>query len=142
MQRLMQSLGLPDPEFRESRGPMAKVTVTLRNDIEHRRVWVDRDLDGLIGEQLAKALTQGEKRVLNYLAENGRMTVSDTFRVTTVKTWHTARRIMDGLLKKGLIREVREEKIRDPKAHFVLAKAWQTTVSLGDTQPPSERSRH
>jgi ATP-dependent DNA helicase RecG len=141
MRSLMRDLGLPDPMFRESRGPIAQVMVTLNNDIEHRRVWVDRGLDGLVGEQLAKALTQEEKRVLNYLAENGRMTVSDTFRVTTVKTWHTARKIMDGLLNKGLIREVREPKIRDPKAHFVLARAWQTADGSSEPRSPSEKNR-
>lgn len=124
MRHLMRASDLPDPEFTEARGPISKVTVVLRNDIEHRRVWIDTDLTAIVGAQLATALSDEEKRVLNYLAENGRMTVSDAYRITTVKTWHSARRIMDDLLEKGLVNEVKE-RTRDPKAHFVLASSWQ-----------------
>lgn len=142
MRHLMSTLGLPEPQFKETKGPIAKVTVTLRNDIEHRRLWVDRDLGALIGEQLARALTTEEKRILNYLAENGRMTVSDAFRVTTVKTWHTARKIMDGLLAKGLVFEKREPKLRDPKAHFILARTWNPIDgSRQDHTPPTIEGR-
>ena len=121
MRHLMERSHLPLPDFAESAGPMSKVVVTLHNNIQHRRAWVDKDLSGVVSDSLAASLSDEEKRVLNYLAENGQMNVSDAFRITSVKTWHSARKIMDRLIEKGVIKEIREDKVRDPKAHFVLS---------------------
>jgi len=52
------------------------------------------------------------------------MNVSDVLRVTTARKWHSARKIRDGLVDKGLVRVV-QSRIRDPKAHFELATDWQ-----------------
>lgn len=128
MRHLLSEMGLPAPGFSQVASPSAKVTVTLRNSIEQRRVWIDRDLSALVGAQLADSLSPEEKRVLNYLAEHGAITVSDAWRITTFKTWHAARSVMDTLLQKKLVEEVKT-KVRDPNAHFVLA-AW--------LRPPTE----
>lgn len=125
MRHLMRASDLPDPEFSEAQGPISKVMVVLHNNIEHRRVWIDTDLSSIVGSQLAAALTDEEKRVLNYLAENGKMTVSDAWRITTVKTWHTASKIMQRLSAKGLVKENKQYP-RDPKAHYILASLWQS----------------
>ena len=123
MRHLMQEYGLPQPIFEQLTDRLSKVIVTLKNKIEHRRTWVDHDLSQIVGAQLAASLTSEEIRILNYLAEHQQMTVSDAFRITTVKTWHTARKIMAGLLEKGLVKEIKTKQ-RDPKAHFILAPTW------------------
>jgi ATP-dependent DNA helicase RecG len=124
MRHLMEESGLPMPKFHQESDRMSKVQVTLSNVNEQRKTWIDRDLTRHVGETLAKSLTGEEKRVLNYLAETRRMTVSDAHRVTGLKTWPSARKLMDGLLRKGLVKEIKT-KVRDPKAHFVLADVWQ-----------------
>jgi len=140
MQHLMQKLGLPAPVFQETkRGQIAKVTVILHNNLEHRRVWVDRDLSGVVGEQLAKAMTEDEKRVLNHLAEFNRINVSEALRITKAKKWHSARRIMDGLLEKGVVVEVKARE-RDPNAHFVLAKPWSGANGGREARVPPPRN--
>lgn len=128
MKHLMEASGLPHPVFEQQSDRLSKVVVTLRNKIEQRRTWVDHDLSQVVGAQLAASLSPEEIRVLNYLAEHQKMTVSDAFRITTVKTWHTARKIMGGLLKKGLVEEVKKMQ-RDPKAHFILAPMWGASSS-------------
>lgn len=124
MRHLMNQSGLPDPGFRQEADRMSKVVVVLRNNIEQRKTWIDRDLTRHVGETLAQSLTAEEKRVLNFLAETGKITVSDAHRITTLRTWHSARKLMNRLLEKGLVKEVKT-KIRDPKAHFLLADLWQ-----------------
>jgi ATP-dependent DNA helicase RecG len=124
MRHLMEQSGLPVPKFLQESDRMSKVVVTLRNNMEQRRTWIDRDLTRHVGETLARSLSPDEKRVLNYLAETQQMTVSDAHRITDLRTWHSARKLMDGLLRKGLVKEIKT-KVRDPKAHFVLADVWQ-----------------
>jgi ATP-dependent DNA helicase RecG len=124
MRHLMEQCGLPVPKFRQESDRMSKVVVTLRNNIEQRKTWIDRDLTRHVGETLARSLSAHEIRILNYLAENGRMTVSDAHRITGLKTWHGARKVMEHLLGKGLVKEIKT-RVRDPKAHFMLAANWQ-----------------
>jgi ATP-dependent DNA helicase RecG len=123
MRHLMEQSGLPMPKFHQESDRMSKVVVTLRNSMQQRKTWIDRDLTRHVGETLAKSLTSDEIRVLNYLAESGQITVSHAHRITSLRTWHSARKLMDGLLKKGLVKEIKT-KVRDPKAHFVLADIW------------------
>jgi ATP-dependent DNA helicase RecG len=122
MRQQMQSSGLPLPEFQQESDRLSLVRVRLKNNVEQRRTWIDKDLTRLVGESLAQSLTSDEKRVLNYLAENQRMNVSDALRVTNARKWHSARRIMDKLLEKKLVVE-RKSRPRDPNAFFELSEA-------------------
>jgi ATP-dependent DNA helicase RecG len=130
MKHLMTESGLRPPTFRQLADHVSKVVVTLHNGIEHRRRWIDKDLSSLVGAKLASSLSVEEIRVLNYLAEEKRITVSDVYRITTLKTWHSARKVLDGLLKRELVVEVKE-KPRDPKAHFMLAKPIRAILDAG-----------
>ncbi|MFO0838769.1 MAG: hypothetical protein U1D55_09590 [Phycisphaerae bacterium] len=70
----MEESGLPLPSFRQEADRLSKVVVTLKNNVEQRKTWIDRDLTRLVGEPLAGTLSPEEKRVLNHLAESNRIT--------------------------------------------------------------------
>jgi len=47
----------------------SQVRVTLRNNIKHRKVWIDKDASAVIGEAIFKTLSQDERRVINFVVE-------------------------------------------------------------------------
>jgi ATP-dependent DNA helicase RecG len=108
MRDSMKEAELPLPEFRQTKVEYAhSVKVTLRNDIQHRRVWIDSEISSLIGTAIFQELSNDERRALNFVAENGKINVSQVTRLTN-RGWRSA--------KKMLLRLTR----RDPEAHFVL----------------------
>lgn len=123
MRHLMEAAGLPHPRFRQESDRLSKVVVTLRNNIEQRKTWIDRDLSTHVGAQLAASLDADEIRVLNFVAENQRINVSDTQRISSRHSWSGAKRLLEGLVAKGLLRFVSQYE-RDPKAHYTLAEGW------------------
>jgi len=121
MRTTMQEMGLPLPEFKQRQTNHSSVLVTLRNDSKHRRVWLDSDATSIVGEAIFQGLSQEERRIINWVAENRRINVSQAQRLTS-RGWQKARRILMGLAERGLLERVaREDLERDPKAHFVLA---------------------
>lgn len=123
MRHLMEKSGLPLPRFEQESDRLSKIVVTLRNNIEQRKTWIDRDLSHHVGAALAGSLSPEEKRILNDLAEYGKINTSHAHRITGVSNWHSARTLLRGLQEKGLIKEVKDH-VRDSKAHWVLADLW------------------
>jgi ATP-dependent DNA helicase RecG len=120
MRESMREASLPPPEFRQRGAEQLTVNVILRNDIKHRREWLDSDIGALIGETLLKELKPEEKRVLRFLVENGKVNVSETMRLAG-RSWRTAKKILDGLARRGLLTQVRRPGLaRDPEAHFIM----------------------
>jgi ATP-dependent DNA helicase RecG len=120
MRQMMSEMNLPLPEFVEKDHGYAVVRVTLRNDLKHRRVWVDSEASALIGEALSRQLSQHELRVINWIAENKSINVSQVQRLTE-KTWPASRKLLDNLTEKGILQEVRRAWLtRDTQARFVL----------------------
>ena len=113
---------LPEPIFEQREADQAQVFVTLRNDVQQRKEFVDADAMRLIGEQVFEGLSENEKRIVNCLAEQGRINVSDTQRLTG-RGWAYAKKLLDGLAHRGIISRVSNKKSRDPKAHYVLRQA-------------------
>ena len=123
MRDTMTEMGLPEPEFQQAEIGGAIVRVTLRNNIKHRRVWVDADVASLLGAQMAEQLDPDQKRFLNFIAEHGSINISDAGRLSEGRTWHYARKLLLDLVSKGIIDHIhRDDLERDPKAHFVLRK--------------------
>jgi len=121
MRTMMQEMGLPLPEFKQHQKNQASVLVTLRNNAKHRRVWLDADATSIVGEAIFQGLSQEERRIINWVAENTRINVSQAARLTD-RSWHTAKKILMRLTERGLLEHVvREHLDRDSKAHFVLA---------------------
>jgi predicted HTH transcriptional regulator len=117
----MTSLGLPKPEFRRKEVNYALVRVTLRNNIAVRKVYVDKDASSIIGAVIAKTLSENELRIINFLAENRQISVSQAQRLTG-KSWPASSKLLKGLKGRGILDDVRKSKKmdRDPSARYIL----------------------
>jgi ATP-dependent DNA helicase RecG len=120
MRETMQELELPAPIFRESQISHVVFKVTLKNNVEHRKAWLDSDASKVVGEVIFKTLTEHEKRIINYVAEYGQISVTDAVRLTN-KAWESCKEILMSLVTKGILVHVHQKNVlRDSKAHFVL----------------------
>lgn len=117
----MQDMNLPEPEFSQEEVGGALVRVRLRNNISHRKVFVDSDAAKIIGEKLLSSLDMNEKRVINYLAEYEKISVSDVQRLTQM-TWPAAKKLLVKLEKQNIVKAInrREEATRNIQARYVL----------------------
>jgi hypothetical protein len=69
-------------------------------------------------------LSPEESRAINFVAQHGQINVSQLHDLvsSTVKTWHTCRKILMGLVQKEILEyKHRTDILKDPKGHFVLA---------------------
>ena len=124
----MLASNLPTPLFeqREVAGGYS-VRVTLRNNYKKREPWIDTDVSAILGEAASKTLTPEESRAINFIKQHGQINVSQLHDLvsSSVKTWHTCRRILLGLTKKGILEYKHRTDIpRDPKACFILAQVF------------------
>jgi ATP-dependent DNA helicase RecG len=118
----MLEMDLPSPQWEQKEVNGSIVRVTLRNNVNQRRVWVDADVARLIGEITALSLTKEAKRCLNFCVENGKINIRDAERLTG-RDWATAKRILMNLTEKGILEHIHRDDIeRDPSAHFVIKK--------------------
>jgi ATP-dependent DNA helicase RecG len=118
----MLAMNLPQPIFQQKRGDFANVTVTLRNDIKHRRVWIDADVREIVSATILPELSENDRRAINFVAEHGKINVSEMQKLTGL-AWHTAKARLLRLVEMRILEHnVREiiGKGRDSKAHFVL----------------------
>ena len=121
----MADLNLPAPDFRQSGDSESSpiVKVVLRNNVKHRKVWLDSDAAKIVGESVMKQLSQDEVRAINFVAEHRAIGVSDLQRLTG-RTWPSAKKLLMELVKKGLLdHKIRTALERDPQARFVLRES-------------------
>lgn len=97
----MVEMALPEPKFEQDEKDGAAVRVTLRNNIKQRKVWVDADVAEILGAQIANSLSESEKRCINFVAEYGKISVSEAQRLTGSR-WHTIKKLLDGLVDKQI----------------------------------------
>jgi ATP-dependent DNA helicase RecG len=120
----MAKLGLPAPTFRQTRSNAAHVRVTLRNDVEHRKEFVDSDAFMVLGESLSGTLNEYEKRIVNHLAERGTINVTEAARIGG-KRWQAAKKVLSALTERGILDHVHSKSVeRDAGAYFVLKKRF------------------
>jgi ATP-dependent DNA helicase RecG len=120
MRDTMQEMELPAPEFSVKQNGNALVRVTLRNNIKHRRVWIDKDAIHLMGETLYKTLNEKERKIINYIDEYKKINVNQIQRLLNAG-WEVAKKVLVGLVTKGILTQIhRKDLERDPKACFVL----------------------
>ena len=120
---LANKLPLPLFEQKEVAGGYS-VRVTLRNNYKHREPWIDSDVSTILGEDLSKELSPEESRAINFIQQHGKINVSQLHNLvsSTIKTWHTCRKILMGLTDRGVLEyKHRTDILKDPKAYFVLA---------------------
>jgi len=123
MRDTMAEMGLPQPEFSQKEIGHSLVRVTLKNNIQQRKVWVDRDVSEVVSEALAATLTEDEKRVLNWLAENKAIQVTDVVRILSAG-WGRSKSLLEDLAMRGVLQYIRfkpyEKDVRDGQAYFRL----------------------
>jgi ATP-dependent DNA helicase RecG len=119
----MTEISLPEPEFRQVESTVTPlVRVVLRNNVRQRRVWVDSDITSLVGEVVMKDLNEDERRLINFAAEYGMISVSDAQRLTQ-KGWSSAKRVLQRLVVKNILEyHARSDIARDPQARFYLKR--------------------
>jgi len=106
MRDAMQAAALPAPVFEQKQVGFSQVRVTLKNDIEHRREYVDRDAVDVVGEAIAKTLDEIDRRILNYVAEFGKINVTQA-RNQGLRDWHTAKKRLSDYPSEGYCAESR-----------------------------------
>jgi len=120
----MLARNLPEPIFQQKEiAGGYSVRVTLRNNYKHREPWIDSNVSVILGEAISKSLTPEESRAINFVARHGQINVSQLHGLvsSSVKTWHTCRKILIGLAEKGILEYRHRTDIqKDPKGHFVL----------------------
>jgi predicted transcriptional regulator len=82
---------------------------------------IDKAAIEVVGEAIFSTLTPEERRVINWLAENETINVSQVQRLTQ-RSWPSAKNLLLDLKRKGILVHKRKKgKDRDPEAHFVLS---------------------
>jgi len=128
MRETMKEMNLPLPEFAAKSGDTGYplVRVVLRNNIKQRKIWIDADVTAFIAEKIVSELTDQEKRIISWAAENGSINVSQAQRLTN-RSWPSANLLLKKLAQKGIFSHVHKRAgrkgQRDPGSHYVLAKS-------------------
>jgi ATP-dependent DNA helicase RecG len=81
MRDMMIGANLPEPEFSQREVGTHQMHVTMRNNIEARKQFVEAGALKVIGENGYEQLSQPEKQAINYIAEHQHLNVSDENRL-------------------------------------------------------------
>lgn len=120
----MQRLGLPAPVFQEVSSTAALVKVTLRNDVEHRRQFVDSDAYRVLGDAVSNSLSENERRMINHIAEHSKINVTEAARLCGIR-WQRAKKILSALVDRSILDHVHSDTVeRDAHAYFTLKKRY------------------
>lgn len=103
MRDTMRHANLPDPTFEQRAAGTFQVTVTLQNNAEHRKVYVRSEAAVGINPDTYKTLSESEKMIVNYLADNARVNVTDAARVIALD-WRATKDVLDGLVSKRFLK--------------------------------------
>lgn len=102
MREGMRAANLPDPRFTQKQIGTFQVSVTLENDQEHRKSFVRAEAATAINPETYASLSESEKLVVNYLADQPKLDVTDAGLVIG-KDWRATKKILDALESKKLI---------------------------------------
>jgi len=123
MRDTMAANSLPPPEFSQKEMGTHQVHVVLKNDVEHRKTFIDANAAGLIGQTVWNTLTEPEKMLINFVGEHGKISVTDAVRLTD-KAWKEAKAILLGLVdRKILTVRSRTGKNKESSKRYVLNKS-------------------
>ncbi len=121
MRASMSEAELPAPEFSEVDTDGNLVRVVLRNDLEHRKSFIDASVEVPISAALYQSLSERERTVVNYLAEHNQINVTEAKNLLGVH-WTTAKKTIDALIRKQVCEYTakRGQKARDPSLRIKL----------------------
>lgn len=106
MRDAMREAHLPDPIFVQRTTGQFQVSVTLKNNYEHRKQYVRAEAAVDINPDVYASLTESEKMIVNYLADQGHVNITDAGLVIG-KKWRAARDVLGGLVDKGVLEHIR-----------------------------------
>ena len=131
MRDTMTESKLPLPEFEQkgTDGGAFAVRVTLRNNVKFRKALVDSTVHGALDESQLRNLDERERMVLNFIAENGQINVSQCQRQLAISRWHTAKRLLIGMTRKGLLKYQKQSDVDRSRSFFTLARHRLTPIS-------------
>ncbi len=98
----MREASLPDPIFVQKQSGTFRVSVTLENDVQHRKQFVRTEAVSSINPEIYASLTESEKMLVNYLAEQLKVNVTDAGLVIG-RDWKDTKVILDGLVEKNVL---------------------------------------
>lgn len=120
----MKKSGLPAPIFAQKEIGGALVQVILKNDINHRKAYVDTDAFNILGEALAKSLDDNERRIVNFIAENRTINVTQTVNLIN-RRWQACKKILTALVERGILDHFHSKSIeRDAFQYYTLRKKF------------------
>ena len=117
----MSAANLPPPEFRQTHADNVSVICILRNDSKGASRSVARGASMESGAGGNADLTPEERLVVDHVAEHGRINVREAEKLLKTKRWHTAKKLLSGLVERGILIHVANGKTRDPHAYYQLA---------------------
>lgn len=118
----MESAKLPPPEFRQERAGSLSVLCTLRNNVAGRSNTLDSEAYQALGEAMAFGLTPEERKIINYVMKHGKINVSGALRIMKTTRWHTAKRVLDGLVTRGALDRHGSGQPRNSHSYYSLRK--------------------
>lgn len=120
----MQRFGLPAPRWTQTEVNSTIVRITLKNDVEHRKEFVDTDAFLVLGEELSGTLSEPERRIVNHIAEHRSVNVTEASRIID-RRWQFTKKLLLGLAARGILDHVHSATVeRDASAYFVLKKRF------------------
>lgn len=98
----MQEANLPEPIFMQRDAGVFQVSVTLKNNVEHRKNFVRTEAMPAIDIIVYETLSEKEKVLVNWCADGKKITVKDAQEILgdLITDWRGARAVLDSLTKK------------------------------------------
>lgn len=119
IRRAMVESGLPEPRWEQKQIGGAVVRVTLKNGFPLRQLWVDSDVSRIIGPERASRCNEFEKRVINFIAEHGKIQTTQAMNFLPKPRWGTAFAKLKKMVKDGLLVHNKRAE-RDSKGNYTL----------------------
>jgi ATP-dependent DNA helicase RecG len=100
----MQEANLPEPIFTQRESGTFQVSVTLKNNVEHRKNFVRTEAMPAIDPLVYEGLSEGEKVLVNWCADGKAITVKDAQDILgdLITDWRGARAVLASLTDKSL----------------------------------------
>lgn len=100
----MQEANLPEPIFLQRDSGVFQVSVTLRNNSEHRKHFVRTEAMPSIDPIIYEGLSEAERLLVNWCADGKQITVKDAQDILggLANDWRTARAVLDSLTRKSI----------------------------------------
>jgi ATP-dependent DNA helicase RecG len=124
----MKKSGLPAPVFAQKELGNTLVQVTLKNDVDHRKAFVDTEAFNILGELLSKSLDDSERRIVNFVAENRTINVTQAVNLIN-RRWQACKKILTSLVTKGVLDHIHSNTIeRDAFQYYTLKKKFSDKI--------------